>query len=114
MTHEPTASRGIFMFALLLRFIIAPVVLFSSGFFTADFLLSGMYSWPRTSRVIVLTLTVCVLAYEFVYKEQRGLAVSPSSAGPVRAVMYSCALPYLAGALALLALARLAVTGESH
>lgn len=93
-------------FAEVTRLVIAPLVLLSAGFFTADFVLSGQYTWPRTSRVLVLTLTVLILAFEFVYKEQRGRSASPSDGRPLRAVVYSCAIPYLAGVLALLALAR--------
>jgi len=88
------------------RFLIAPLVLFCSGFFTADFVLSGLYTWPRTSRVMVLTVTVIVLAYEFVYKEQAGRPNS-SAGQALKTVVYSCALPYGIGALALLGLARL-------
>lgn len=95
-------------FAEAVRLVIAPVVLLTSGFFTADFLLSGAYTWPRTSRVLVLTLTVLVLAYEFVYKEQRARHPEPSSARPLKALLYSCVIPYALGAVALLGLVRLA------
>lgn len=95
-------------FAEATRLVIAPLVLLSAGFFTADFALSGQYTWPRTSRVLVLTLTVLILAYEFVYKEQRARRAAPSEARPLRALLYSCAIPYAMGVFALLALARLA------
>lgn len=94
-------------FAEIVRFGVAPLVLFFSGFFTMDFLLSGIYTWPRTSRIIILTLTLGVLAYEFVYKEQRALCPDLPEK-PRKAVLYSCALPYVAGAIVLVALARLA------
>ena len=74
---------------------------------TTDFLLSGVYTWPRTSRVLVLTITVIVLSYEFVYKEQRALKPDPSGAFAARALLYSCAIPYALGVAALLALARM-------
>ncbi|MEW6543471.1 MAG: hypothetical protein AB1411_07660 [Nitrospirota bacterium] len=90
------------------RVVVAPLVLLFSGFFTADFLLSGVYTWPRTSRVLVLTLTVAILAYEFVYKEQRARHVEASDTRSLKAVLYSCVVPYGVGALALLLLARLA------
>ena len=90
------------------RLVIAPVVLFVSGFFTADFLFSGQYTWPRSSRIVVLTLTILVLSYEFVYKEQRARHSSRAGDRPLRALLYSCAIPYVVGALALLGLARLA------
>lgn len=90
------------------RLVIAPVVLFVSGFFTADFLFSGQYTWPRSSRIVVLTLTILVLSYEFVYKEQRARHAGRAGDRPLRALLYSCAIPYLLGALALLGLARLA------
>jgi hypothetical protein len=94
-------------FAGIVRFLIAPLVLFLSGFFTADFALSGVYTWPRTSRVLVLTVTVAVLAYEFVYKEQRTLKPEASQAFAARAVLYSCLIPYTLGVAALVALARM-------
>ncbi len=99
-------------FAETVRLIIAPLVLFFGGFFSADFLLSGLYSWPRTSRVLFLTLTVCLLAYEFVYKEQRGRSAHASPHRALKALLYSCVLPYLTGVLMLLALARLSVGVE--
>lgn len=100
-------ARAHAWFAETTRLVIAPLVLLSAGFFTADFALSGQYTWPRTSRVLVLTLTVFVLAYEFVYKEQRARRTASSSPRPLRALFYSCAIPYAVGVLALLALARL-------
>ena len=87
---------------------IAPLVLLSSGFFTADFLLSGVYTWPRTSRIIVLTITLVVLSYEFVYKEERVRRLGPSDDRALNALLFSCVIPYTIGALALVALARLA------
>jgi hypothetical protein len=95
-------------FADAVRLVVAPVILFVAGFFTMDFLLSGIYTWPRTSRVTVLTITIAVLAYEFVYKEQQSLHADRSPGDHLKTVLYSCLLPYAAGALALLALARLA------
>jgi hypothetical protein len=92
--------------------VVAPLVLLCSGFFTADFLLSGLYTWPRTSRILALTLTLVILSYEFVYKEQRAAqaTLSGDHAGlrAVRALLYSCVIPYAVGVLALLILVRLA------
>lgn len=94
-------------FSEAVRLAVSPLVLFGSGFFTADFLLSGRYTWPQTSRVGALTLTVAILAYEFVYKEQQTRRAT-SGLSPLKAILYSCAIPYVAGGLALLALAGLA------
>lgn len=96
-------------FAEAVRLVIAPLVLLSSGFFTADFLLSGVYTWPRTSRIVVLTITLVVLSYEFVYKEQHARKASPSGDRALNALLFSCVIPYTIGALALVALARLAL-----
>jgi hypothetical protein len=89
-------------FSTAVRLVIAPLLLFWSGFATSDFLMSGVYTWPRSSRILVLTLTVCVLAYEFVYQEQ------PDEAASLKAVLSSCLIPYIAGVLALLVLAAMA------
>lgn len=101
-------SSGQSRFAEGVRLVIAPLVLLFSGFVTTDFLLSGVYTWPRTSRILALTLTVAILSYEFVYKEQRA---RPDGGGQRarKALVYSCMLPYGAGALALVALALLTV-----
>lgn len=76
-----------------------------SGFFTASFLISGQYTWPRTSRIFALTLTVIVLSYEFVYKEQRARLGTEEQARA--AVLYSCMIPYVIGVLAMVALWKL-------
>lgn len=99
-------------FSEAVRFVLAPLILFCSGFFTTDFLLSGLYTWPRTSRVLVLTLTVAILSYEFVYKEQRarqeGLSDELAGVRALKALLYSCVVPYAVGGLSLLVLVRLA------
>ena len=84
---------------------VAPTILALSGFFTANFLVSGQYSWPRTSRILALTLTLLVLSYEFVYKEQ---ATSTGSGEQARAaVLYACVIPYTVGAILMFALWKL-------
>ncbi len=84
---------------------LAPLILLLAGFFTANFLISGQYTWPRTSRVFALTLTAVILSYEFVYKEQ---LARPGAAGRARtAVLYSCVAPYLVGVVMMVALWKL-------
>lgn len=112
-THSdasPSADTAIWhaRFAEAVRVLIAPVILFSSGFFTTDFLLSGVYTWPRTSRVVALIITVLVLSYEFVYKEQRARFPQRSHDDRMKILLYSCVVPYCLGVLALLGLVRLA------
>ena len=102
-----SGSRWPQRFTDAVRFFVAPVILFTSGFSTTDFFLSGVYTWPRTSRVLVLTITVIVLSYEFVYKEQRALNPDSAEAFAAKALLYSCLIPYAVGVVALLALARL-------
>lgn len=93
------------LFAEAVRLALAPLILLFSGFFTANFIISGQYTWPRTSRAVALTLTVLILSYEFVYKEQ--LACAPAPGRARTALVYSCVIPYLAGALVMLALWKL-------
>lgn len=94
-------------FAEAVRLVIAPVICLCIGFFTADFLLSGFYTWPRTSRVLALTLTAAILAYEFVFKEQYARLGTAAGDRPIKALLYSCLIPYAVGFLALMGLARL-------
>jgi hypothetical protein len=93
------------VFAQCIRYLVAPAVLAISGFFTANFFLSGQYTWPRTSRILALTLTVLVLSYEFVYKEQ--VEATGSGSQGRTAVLYACIVPYAAGVIAMLALWKL-------
>lgn len=90
------------IFPNTVRFVLAPLILLFSGFFTANFIISGAYTWPRTSRTLALTLTVLILSYEFVYKEQLSRNKLPDRAWS--ALLYSCALPYVIGVLVMLAL----------
>jgi uncharacterized membrane protein len=85
--------------------VLAPLVLLFSGFFTANFVISGQYTWPRTSRALALTLTVVILCYEFVYKEQLSRQVSPDRVKWI--LLYSCVIPYLVGWMLMLALWKL-------
>jgi hypothetical protein len=90
------------MFSDSIRLALAPLLLLISGFYTASFLINGHYTWPSTSRVVVLTLTVLILSYEFVYKEQLSRNVAPTRAKWI--VLYSCVIPYLVGSAVILAL----------
>jgi hypothetical protein len=54
---------------------------------------------------LALTLTLLVLAYEFVYKEQ---VVATGSGDQARsAVLYACVIPYAVGAILMVALWKL-------
>ncbi|MEY4526946.1 MAG: hypothetical protein RL768_665 [Nitrospirota bacterium] len=88
-----------------IRLALAPLVLLFAGFFTSNFIISGQYTWPRTSRTLALTLTVVILSYEFVYKEQLARRASPERAKSV--LLYSCVIPYAVGVLVMLALWKL-------
>ncbi len=92
-------------FAQVVRYALAPAIQLFGGFFTANFLLSGQYTWPRTSRTLALTLTLLVLAYEFVYKEQLARTGAPDQARS--ALLYSCVIPYVFGVVAMIALWKL-------
>ena len=85
----------------IVRFVLAPLVSSYSGFYTMDFFLSGVYSWPRASRMIALTFAVVILSYEFVYKEQPSHMADGSGSLPVKVVLFSCVIPYMLGTLAL-------------
>jgi hypothetical protein len=54
---------------------------------------------------LALTLTVLILSYEFVYKEQLAKGVAPARAR--RVLLYACVVPYLVGWLLMLLLWKL-------
>ena len=90
------------IFSDSIRFVLAPLILLFSGYFTANFIISGVYTWPRTSQTLGLMLTVLILSHEFVYKEQLSRNESPGRARS--ALLYSCVLPYVLGVLVMVAL----------
>ena len=98
---ETRSGRPV-LFRNIVRFVLAPLILLVSGFFTANFLISGQYTWSRTTRTLALILTVVILSYEFVYKEQLSRNEPPALAWS--ALFYSCALPYAIGVVVMLAL----------
>ena len=89
-------------FPNVVQFVLAPLILLLSGYFTANVLLSGHYTWARTTQTLALTLTVLILSREFVYKEQLSRSEPPGRARS--ALLYSCALPYVIGWLVMLTL----------
>jgi ABC-type multidrug transport system permease subunit len=92
-------------FSEAIRLALAPLILLFSGFFTANFIISGQYTWPRTSRAFALTLTILILSYEFVYKEQlaRGATVDRAK----RVLLHSCIIPYVIGVVIMVVLWKL-------
>lgn len=80
------------LFSDSVRFVLAPLVLLFTGFFTANFLISSSYTWPRTSQMLALTLTMLVLS--------RTEAPEHTWAAPT----YSCARPYVIGVVVMPAL----------
>ena len=91
----------------LVNIVLAVLLSAWSGFFTMDFLLSGIYTWPRSSRVVTLTGAVVILVYEFIYKEHQTRHAAITGTPPLRVVVYTCLIPYMLGTLALLALINL-------
>jgi hypothetical protein len=90
------------LFPNVVQFVLTPLILLLSGYFTANVLLSGHYTWARTTQTVALTLTVLILSREFVYKEQLLRTESPGRARS--ALLYSCAVPYVIGVVMMLAL----------
>ena len=90
------------IFPKVVQFVLAPLTLLFSGYFTTNFLIGGHYTWARTTQTLALTLAVLILSHEFVYKEQLSRTESPDRARS--ALFYSCAIPYIAGLLVMLAL----------
>ena len=84
--------------------VLAALISAWSGFFTMDFILSGIYTWPRCSRVVALTCAIIILTYEFIYKEHQTRYAAVTGIIPLKVVFYFCTIPYMVGSLALLAL----------
>lgn len=86
----------------VVQFVLAPLILLLNGYFTANVLLSGHYTWTRTTQTVALILTALILSREFVYKE---LLLRTESPGRARsALLYWCAIPYVIGVMVMVAL----------
>ena len=90
---------------LFLYFVLSPLLCAFSGFHMTSYLLVGLYTWPRTSRVLVLTIGTCIFVYEFIFKNQAPQFASEKRWSQGEWVMYTSVLPLVGGVGALLALA---------
>ena len=103
----PETGFGKLPLSALINLVLAVLLSAWSGFFTMDFLLSGIYTWPRSSRVVTLTAAVVILVYEFIYKEHQARHAAVTGIAPLKMVVYTCMIPYMLGTLVLLALINL-------
>lgn len=103
----PQAMGSPRLSASFLHFFLAPLICAFSGFHTASYLFVGLYTWPRTSRVLVLTIGMLIFSYEFIYKNHVSRPTSTWKYSSFESVLYTCVLPYILGAGALLVLAGL-------
>lgn len=102
---QPVSEKGNrWPIPAIIHLLLAVPLLAWSGFFTLDFLLSGVYTFPRASRAITLTCAVIILSYEFIYKEHLTRYSPITGIPPQKIVLYSCIIPYMVGSLALLIL----------
>ena len=90
---------------LFLYYILSPLLCAFSGFHLTGYLLVGLYTWPRTSRTIVLTIGTIIFVYEFVFKGQSPQFPSGKAWSQVEWVLYTSAIPFLCGVGLLLAAA---------
>ena len=88
--------------------VVVPIVHAVGGFFILDFLLSGQYTWGRTLRTFTLSLSILVLAYEFVYRDLQARHPEWTGRRLLKSVMNYSVFPFLGGMALLLLL--LAVT----
>jgi hypothetical protein len=84
--------------------VVVPIVHAAGGFFIADFLLSGQYTWGRTLRTFVLALSNLILAFEFVYRDLQAQHPDWSGNRLMKSVMAYSVIPFAVGMAALLAL----------
>ena len=99
-----TTGFGRLPFAAYITLALAVFLCAWSGFFIMDFLLSGIYTWIRSSRALALICAIFILSYEFVYKEHHARHAVLTGIAPMKVVWYFCVIPYLVGTLALLTL----------
>jgi hypothetical protein len=103
----PPARGGYRFSALLLYFLLAPILCAFSGFHTASYFMVGLYTWPRTSRMIVLLIGMLIFSYEFIYKNQIAQPTPTWKYSSFVSVLYTCVIPFTIGAGVLFVLASL-------
>ena len=82
---------------LILYFVFSPLLCAFSGFHMTSYLLVGLYTWPRTSRVIVLTVGTLIFVYEFIFKSQAPQFASGKLWSQGAWVFYTSLIPFLCG-----------------
>ena len=91
---------------LFLYFVLSPLLCAFSGFHMTSYLLVGLYTWPRTSRVLVLTIGTIIFVYEFIFKSPAPQFTSGKLWSQGEWVLYTSVIPFVCGVGALVALAR--------
>lgn len=105
--NEPVAAQespGLRRWNGAFLVLVVPLVNASGGFFTLDFLLSGQYTWGRTLRIFVLSLSLLVLAYEFVYRDLQARHPEWTGRRLLNHVLGSSVIPFFGGMALLLLL----------
>ena len=71
-----------------------------------SYLLVGLYTWPRTSRVLVLTIGTLIFVYEFLFKSQSPQFTTGKPLSQKEWVLYTSLIPFVGGVGVLVALTR--------
>lgn len=90
---------------LFLYFVLSPLLCAFSGFHLTSYLLVGLYTWPRTSRVLVLIFGTCIFVYEFIFKSQAPQFASGKPRSQGEWVLWTSLIPFACGVGALFVLA---------
>ena len=77
---------------------LSPILCAFSGFHAASYLLTGLYTWPRTSRVLVLLAGMFIFSYEFIYRHEGPALFSGKKLSQNEWILYTCIIPYCLGA----------------
>ena len=87
---------------LFLYYVLSPILCAFSGFHLTGYLLVGLYTWPRTSRTIVLTIGTLIFVYEFIFKSQAPQFASGKTWSQAEWVLYTSLIPFVCGVVTLL------------
>ncbi len=82
---------------LFLYYILSPLLCAFSGFHLTSYISVGLYTWPRTSRTIVLVIGTLIFVYEFIFKSQAPLFPSGKSWSQGKWVLYIAVIPFVGG-----------------
>ncbi len=103
MMSSPAVSNK--LSTLFLYYVLSPVLCAFTGFHLMSYVMVGLYTWPRTSRTMVLMIGTGIFVYEFIFKSLPPKFLSEKPWSQYEWVLYMGLIPFVCGVGVLVVLA---------